>query len=71
MVCAGNANVGDEVRAGGGEGIAGGAGNALVIVGLKVNSFIATLATSSILAAMIQWISGGQQTRDPTQLSAS
>ncbi len=35
--------------------------NGLVVVFLKVNSFIATLAMSSILAAGIQWISGGRQ----------
>ena len=35
--------------------------NVFVVVGLKINSFIATLATLSILGAMIQWISDGDQ----------
>lgn len=35
--------------------------NAFIVVGLRVNSFIATLGTGSILVAAIQWISGGQQ----------
>ncbi len=37
-----------------------GAVNCVVIVKFRVNSFIATLGMSSILAAMIQWVSGGQ-----------
>src|ERR1700742_887714 len=41
-------------------GLVIGAGNAWVVVGLKVNSFIATLGTNSILLAMIQWISGSK-----------
>jgi len=40
-------------------GICIGAVNAFVIVGLGVNSFIATLGTNSILVALMQWISGG------------
>ena len=35
--------------------------NVFVVVGLKINSFIATLATLSVLGAMIQWISDGDQ----------
>lgn len=35
--------------------------NGLVVVGLRVNSFIATLGMSSILTALIFWVSGGQQ----------
>lgn len=35
--------------------------NALVVVRLGVDSFIATLGMSSILLAAIQWVSGGQQ----------
>lgn len=35
--------------------------NALIVVQFGVNSFIATLGTGSALAAMIQWITGGQQ----------
>ena len=35
--------------------------NVFVVVHLKINSFIATLATLSILGAMIQWISDGDQ----------
>lgn len=38
-----------------------GAVNGFVVVKLKVHSFIATLAMSSIIAAAIQWISGGRQ----------
>lgn len=38
-----------------------GAVNGFVVVKMKVNSFIATLGMSSILAAAIQWISGGRQ----------
>ena len=41
-------------------GVLIGAVNAFVVVGLRVNSFIATLGTGSILVALIQWISGGQ-----------
>lgn len=44
-----------------GAGVVIGLVNAFVVVNLKVNSFIATLGTGSILSAMIQWISGGQQ----------
>jgi len=35
--------------------------NGFAVVVLEVNSFIATLAMSSILAALVFWISGGQQ----------
>lgn len=42
-------------------GLVIGAVNAFVVVGLRVNSFIATLGTGSVLAALIQWVSGGQQ----------
>jgi ribose transport system permease protein len=38
-----------------------GAVNAFVVVGLRVNSFIATLGTSSILIALQNWVTGGQQ----------
>lgn len=38
-----------------------GAINAFVIVFLRVDSFIATLGTSSILGAMVYWVSGNQQ----------
>jgi len=38
-----------------------GAANVFVVVVLRINSFIATLATLSILGAMIQWISDGEQ----------
>lgn len=38
-----------------------GLGNVIAVVVLRINSFIATLATFSILGAMIQWISGGDQ----------
>jgi ribose transport system permease protein len=41
-------------------GLVIGAVNSIVIVKFRVNSFIATLGMSSILAAMIQWVSGGQ-----------
>jgi len=41
-------------------GVVVGLVNAFVVVGLKVNSFIATLGTGSILLAMQQWISGGE-----------
>ena len=34
--------------------------NAIVVVGLRVNSFIATLGTGSILLAVMQWISNGE-----------
>ena len=43
------------------QGLAIGAVNVFVVVVLRINSFIATLATLSILGAMIQWISDGQQ----------
>lgn len=42
-------------------GAAVGAVNAFVIVFLHVDSFIATLGTSSILGAMVYWVSGNQQ----------
>jgi ribose transport system permease protein len=42
-------------------GAAVGAVNAFVIVFLRVDSFIATLGTSSILGAMVYWVSGNQQ----------
>jgi ribose transport system permease protein len=41
-------------------GLAIGAVNAVVIVKWRVNSFIATLGMSSILVAVIQWVSGGK-----------
>jgi ribose transport system permease protein len=34
--------------------------NGFIVVNLKVNSFIATLGTSSILIALQQWVSGGE-----------
>lgn len=43
-----------------GVGVLIGALNAFVVVVLKVNSFITTLGTSSILVALQQWISGGE-----------
>jgi ribose transport system permease protein len=36
----------------------------LLIVGARIDSFIATLGMSSILLAMIAWVSGGQQILD-------
>ena len=41
-------------------GLAIGLTNAFVVVGLKVNSFIATLGTGSILLALQQWVSNGE-----------
>jgi len=41
-----------------------GLSSALLIVRAKVDSFIATLGMSSILAAIITWVSGGQQILD-------
>jgi ribose transport system permease protein len=38
-----------------------GACNAFVVVRLRVDSFIATLGSSSILLAAIQWVTGGEQ----------
>ena len=42
-------------------GLAIGAVNGFVVVRLRVDSFIATLAMTSILEAGMQWISGGQE----------
>jgi ribose transport system permease protein len=42
-------------------GAAVGAVNGLVVVRLRVDSFIATLAMSSVLAAGAYWVTGGQQ----------
>src|SRR3954471_5024656 len=42
-------------------GMGVGAVNAFVVVGLRVDSFIGTLGSSSILLAAIQWVTGGQQ----------
>jgi ribose transport system permease protein len=42
-------------------GLLVGAVNAFIILKLKVNSFIATLGTGSILLALIQWVTGGKQ----------
>ncbi|WP_106815068.1 ABC transporter permease [Microbacterium timonense] len=33
----------------------------LLVVGLRIDSFIATLALASVLTAAVQWVSGGQQ----------
>lgn len=44
-----------------GAGLFIGVVNAAVVVGLRVNSFIATLGTGSILLAMQQWVTGGEQ----------
>ena len=44
-----------------GAGLLVGLANVIAVVVLRINSFIATLATFSILGAMIQWISGGDQ----------
>ena len=44
-----------------GAGVCVGLVNAFVVVNLKVNSFIATLGTGSVLSALIQWITDGQQ----------
>ncbi len=41
-------------------GLVIGAVNAVVIVSWRVNSFIATLGMTSILVAVVQWISGGK-----------
>lgn len=41
-----------------------GLASALLIVRARVDSFIATLGMSSILAALITWVSGGQQILD-------
>ena len=38
-----------------------GAVNGLIVVALHVDSFIATLGTSSIIGALIYWVSGNQQ----------
>jgi ribose transport system permease protein len=38
-----------------------GAVNGLIVVGLRINSFIATLGTSSVLGALVYWVSGNQQ----------
>ena len=43
-----------------GVGLVIGAVNAVVIVSWRVNSFIATLGMSSILVAVVQWVSGGK-----------
>lgn len=42
-------------------GAAVGVLNAVIIVVLKVDSFIATLGMSSVLGAMVYWVSGNQQ----------
>jgi ribose transport system permease protein len=42
-------------------GLGVGAVNGFVVVRLRVDSFIATLAMTSILEAAMQWISGGQE----------
>jgi ribose transport system permease protein len=54
------AAVGLTVLAGGAIGLTSG----LLIVGARIDSFIATLGMSSILLAMIAWVSGGQQILD-------
>lgn len=42
-------------------GIGVGLANAFVVVKLRVDSFIGTLGSSSILLAAIQWVTGGEQ----------
>ena len=43
-----------------GVGLVIGSINSIAIVKWRVNSFIATLGMSSVLVAMVQWVSGGQ-----------
>ncbi|MET7998943.1 ABC transporter permease [Amycolatopsis sp. NPDC005232] len=38
-----------------------GAVNGFVVVGLRINSFVATLGTSSVLGALVYWVSDNQQ----------
>lgn len=45
-------------------GAAVGLTSGLLVVAARIDSFIATLGVSSVLLAMIQWISGGQQILD-------
>jgi ribose transport system permease protein len=54
------AAVGLTVLAGGAIGLTSG----LLIIGARIDSFIATLGMSSILLALIAWVSGGQQILD-------
>jgi ribose transport system permease protein len=35
--------------------------NGLLVVGLRIDSFVATLGTSSVLGAIVYWVSGNQQ----------
>lgn len=44
-----------------GVGAAIGAANALAVVGLGINSFIATIGIATILQGLVQWISDGNQ----------
>ncbi len=44
-----------------GVGVAIGGANALAVVGLGINSFIATIGVATILEGLLQWISSGSQ----------
>jgi ribose transport system permease protein len=44
-----------------GVGLAIGAVNAVLVVGLEINSFIATIGVATILEGLIEWISSGNQ----------
>lgn len=44
-----------------GVGVAIGLANAIAVVGLGINSFIATIGVATILEGLLQWISGGNQ----------
>lgn len=44
-----------------GVGIAVGAANAFAVVGLGINSFIATIGVATILAGLVEWISSGNE----------
>jgi len=44
-----------------GVGIAIGVANALLVVGLGINSFIATIGVATILEGLVQWISSGSE----------
>jgi ribose transport system permease protein len=44
-----------------GVGVAIGSANAILVVGLGLNSFIATIGVATILEGLVQWISSGNQ----------
>jgi ribose transport system permease protein len=44
-----------------GVGVAIGVANAIAVVGLGINSFIATIGVATILEGLVQWISSGNQ----------